>query len=205
MRIEGVEHVPREGPAILVPNHQSIIDPMFVQGFCPRFVHSMTKSTQFAHGFFRRLIPRLLGFPVRRYRIDPQAVRMSLRLLEAGEVVCIYPEGERTWDGTLQPFRKGTIRVLLRAGVPVIPVGLDGTYDVWPRWRRGPRTGVTVRVRYGAPIRFGEHRDREAREAALLEAERRLRERLLELSGQAAREEAMEGADEEAGERARRR
>lgn len=187
IEVRGRGHVPREGPFVLVPNHQSILDPIVVQAFCPRLVHSMTKSTQFATGTGRWLVTRLHGFPVRRYRIDPQSVRIVLRRLEAGEGVCVYPEGERTWDGTLQPFRRGTLRVLLRAGAPVIPVGIDGTWDVWPRWRKLPRAGVGIRLTFGEPIEFGAHRDRERREAALPDAERRLRTALLALSGEAAR------------------
>jgi 1-acyl-sn-glycerol-3-phosphate acyltransferase len=187
IRVTGLENVPRTGPFILVPNHQSIIDPAVVQCFCPRLVHSMTKSTQFARGFSRWLMTRLHGFPVRRYRIDPQSVRMVLRRLEDGEGVCVYPEGERSWDGTLQPFRRGTLRVLLRAGVPVIPVGIDGAWDVWPRWRRLPRVGVPIRLRFGAPLELGTFRDREARERALPQADRTVREALLRLSGEADR------------------
>lgn len=187
IRVTGLENVPREGPFILVPNHQSIIDPVVVQAFCPRLVHSMTKSTQFAQGFSRWLMTRLHGFPVRRYRIDPQSVRMVLRRLGEGEGVCVYPEGERTWDGTLQPFRRGTLRVLLRAGVPVIPVGIDGTWDVWPRWRKLPRFGVPIRLRFGSPVALGTYRDREARDAAVPEADRVLIEVLLDLSGERGR------------------
>lgn len=187
IRVTGLEHIPREGPFVLVPNHQSILDPVVVQAFCPRLVHSMTKSTQFAGGFSRWLMTRLHAFPVRRYRIDPQSVRMALRRLENGEGVCVYPEGERSWDGTVQPFRRGTIRMLLRAGVPVIPVGIDGAWDVWPRWRKLPRLGVPIKLRFGRPLDLGTFRDRDAREHALPKANRMLREALLELSGEAAR------------------
>ena len=183
-QFEGVDRLPRTGPCILVPNHQSVLDPMLLQGGLPRAVDSMTKSTQFTRGFFRWFLPRLHAFPVRRYRVDPQSVRILLRRLGEGRVVCIYPEGERSWDGRLQPFRRGTLRVILRAGVPVIPVGIDGTYRVWPRWSSRPFRGLTAHVRLGEPILFGEQKDREAREAALPEAERVLREALLRLSGE---------------------
>ncbi|MEX2530313.1 MAG: lysophospholipid acyltransferase family protein [Gemmatimonadota bacterium] len=186
LRVEGVEHLPDDGPFLLVPNHQSLADPFLVQAYCRRPVHSMTKSTQFAPAVFRWFIPRLCGFPVRRYRVDPQAVRVLLRLLEEGEGVCIYPEGERTWDGTMQPFRRGALRVLLRAGVPIVPVGISGTYDLWPRWASRPRPGfgprVKVGLRYGEPLCYGEIRDRSTRERLLPELERRLRTALQELS-----------------------
>ena len=186
-KFQGLEHLPRAGPCILVPNHQSVLDPLLLQGGLPRAVDSMTKSTQFARWFFRWILPRIHAFPVRRYRVDPQSVRVLFRRLEEGRVVCVYPEGERSWDGKLQPFRRGTLRVLLRAGVPVIPVGIDGTYRVWPRWASRPRRGFTAHIRIGKPLSFGELRNREDREAALPRIERILRETLLDLSGESRR------------------
>lgn len=182
---EGLERLPRQGPCVLVPNHLSILDPLILQGTIPRPVYSMTKSTQFRHGFFRWMLPRLHAFPVRRYRVDPQSVRVLLRRLEEGRVVCVYPEGERSWDGRLQSFRRGTLRVILYAGVPVIPVGICGTYDAWPRWASRPKRGFSARVRLGKPLQLGTHKDRRSRDAALPALERDLRAALLALSGEA--------------------
>jgi 1-acyl-sn-glycerol-3-phosphate acyltransferase len=98
-----------------------------------------------------RLLPHIYVFPVRRYQIDPQAVRTVLRRLGAGHGIMIYVEGERTWDGRLQPPRLGTIRLLLKAGVPVIPCRIEGSYEVWPRWHRKVRPGI-VRVSFGKPL-----------------------------------------------------
>ncbi|MEX1259152.1 MAG: lysophospholipid acyltransferase family protein [Gemmatimonadota bacterium] len=193
---EGLDHVPRTGPCILVPNHQSLLDPFLVQGVCPREVATMTKSTQFASPVIRWILGQVSAFPVRRYRVDPQTVRVLLRRLSEGKVVCVYPEGERSWDGRLQSFRRGTVRVLLRAGVPVIPVGIEGMYEVWPRWRARPRAGRTVFLRFGPPIQFGAQRGRAEREAMLPEAERLLREAILTLSGEAGRRGAHLSAEE---------
>ena len=166
MDVAGRANIPRTGPFFLIPNHQSVLDPIFVQAMCPRRVHSMTKSTQFGSPIMYWLLPRIGAFPVRRYRIDPQTVRTALRLLADGEGVGIYAEGERSWDGRIQPFRRGSIRLILKAGVPVVPAGIVGSYDVWPRWSKRPRR-ADVRIRYGAPLEFGRHDDRAAREAAL--------------------------------------
>lgn len=171
--VEGLEHLPEEGPFFLVANHVSALDPILVQGPCRRHVHAMTKSTQFTHPAFQWVLPRILAFPARRYRVDPQAVRTTLRHLAAGRVVGLYPEGERSWDGSLQPFRRGAIRLLLKANVPVVPCGISGAFEVFPRWSRRPmRHPVTVR--YGAPIHFGPHPTRAMREVALEGASERL-------------------------------
>jgi len=179
--VVGRDRVPREGPFILVANHQSILDPIIVQVHCPRPLHTLTKSTQFNGAFFGWLMPRLNAIPTRRYRVDPQVIRVVLRRLAGGEGVGVYPEGERSWDARLQPFRRGTVRLLLKAGVPVVPCGVVGSYDVWPRWSRTVRRR-RVRLEFGEAIRWPAMDDRAQREAQLPDAMETLRTRLTELS-----------------------
>ncbi|MFW6205768.1 MAG: lysophospholipid acyltransferase family protein [Gemmatimonadota bacterium] len=180
--VEGLENVPAEGPFLLIANHQSYLDPVLIQAAIPRPIHTMAKSTEFSDRITGALLKRLKSFPVRRFEIDPQAVRIVLRHLEEGRGVGIYVEGERTWDGRLKPPRLGTLRVILKAGVPVIPCGISGAYDVWPRWHRRIQRG-TVRIRVGAPMHFPGLDDRAARNAALPEARERLMSALASLSG----------------------
>lgn len=181
--VEGQEHLLRRDPYILVANHQSILDPILVQSALSRNdVFTLTKSTQFHGAFFRWIMPRVHAIPVRRYRVDPQAVRMVLRYLEKGRVVGIYPEGERSWDGSIQPMRRGSIRVILKAGVPVVPCGVSGSFDVWPRWSRRVRRRP-IRIRFGEPMEFGRHDDREERERLLEQTSARIRRVLADLSG----------------------
>jgi 1-acyl-sn-glycerol-3-phosphate acyltransferase len=194
VEVRGTEHIPKRGGVLLLPNHQSALDPFVVQAWCPRRVRSMTKSTQFGTPFMGWIVPRLGGFPVRRYQVDPQSVRTVLRLLGEGECVCIYPEGERTWDGRLQPFRRGTLRVALRAlqdGHTVIPVGLDGVFDLLPRGAGFRRPSEPVRVSFGEPIQpppgLATAPGRAAREAALPQFRKVLTEALLRLSGEETR------------------
>lgn len=173
-RVTGLENVPGKGAFFLIPNHLSILDPLLVQGFCPRQLHALTKSTQFSAGRFSRwVLPRVKAIPTRRYQVDPQVVRTVLRTLEGGGGVCIYPEGERSWDGTLQPLRRGTIRLLLKAGVPIVPCGISGSFEARPRWgRRFHRSRVFLR--FGPPLHFGVHDTRAERDQALDAATERI-------------------------------
>ena len=186
LRFEGTENVPSTGPFLLLMNHQSHLDPLLLHTYCPRLLFTMTKSSAFRNRFMRWIEPQVGAFPTRRYQVDPQAVRVALRHLREGKAVGIFPEGERSWDAKLKPLRAGTVRLLLKAGVPVIPCGLVGTYEVWPRWGRmrwfrfGPgRPPVTIR--YGSPLRFGTYDDRASREAVLAEATKKVEEALLAL------------------------
>jgi 1-acyl-sn-glycerol-3-phosphate acyltransferase len=179
---EGLENVPDKGPFILIANHQSYLDAIILQAVVRRPIHTMSKSTQFSDSVTGGIVRALKGFPVRRFQVDPQAVRMSLRLLEQGEGVGIYIEGERTWDGRLQPPRLGTIRLILKAGVPVVPCGISGTYAMWPRWDRRPRRGA-IRIRLGEPLRFPRLDRRDQRDAMLEGARDRLMSTVAELAG----------------------
>jgi 1-acyl-sn-glycerol-3-phosphate acyltransferase len=153
LRVEGAHHIPATGPFLLLSNHQSVLDPFFIQTVIPRPCHPMAKSTQFASPLFAAIMKRLYAFPVRRFQVDPQAVRIALRRLRQGHPVHIYVEGERSWDGMLQPPRPGTVRLALKAGVPILPCGIRGAYEAWPRWTRAPRR-TDVTVAFGPKPRF---------------------------------------------------
>src|SRR5690606_29988493 len=77
----GLDNIPSTGPFLLISNHQSVLDAILIQAYCPRLLHTMAKSTQFAAPVIGPLMTRLYSFPVRRYEIDPQAVRTVLRRL----------------------------------------------------------------------------------------------------------------------------
>ena len=173
LEVEGTQNIPKEGGFLILSNHLSALDPLCLQSSLDREIHAMTKSTQFSHPVFRWLLPRLHAFPTRRYTVDPQCVRTALRLLHSGAGVCIYAEGERSWTGELQPFRSGTVRLALKADVPVIPCGMAGTYQAQPRWSRRIRR-TRVQVRFGPPIHFGPHDSRRERDAAYPAARARL-------------------------------
>lgn len=173
LAVEGTHHVPGTGAFLLVTNHESILDPILIQAYCPRPLHTMAKSTQFHPRLLGWYMVQLNAFPVRRYQVDPQAVRVVLRRLGAGQPVGIYVEGERSWDGRLGPPRLGTLRLILKAGVPVVPCAVSGSYAVWPRWARRPQR-APVRIRFGEPLRFPQSDDRLVRENLLRSTEDRL-------------------------------
>lgn len=183
LSVVGRENIPRTGPFLLIPNHQSFIDPIIVQAISPRPVYTMTKSTEFSAPGLGAVLPALLAFPAHRFEVDPQVVRRALRLLDDGRPVSIYMEGERSWDGRLQSPRLGTLRLILKAGVPVIPCGISGSYDVLPRWDHALRR-APIRVAFGAPMHFPQSDDRAEREALLADVARRLSGAIRELAGQ---------------------
>ena len=173
LNVQGAGNIPASGPFLLIANHQSILDPLLIQSVIQRPIHTMTKSTQFQVPFLGWLMANHLNcFPVRRYEVDPQAVRMVLRRLREGEGVGIYVEGERSWDGRLQPPRRGAVRLLMATEVPVIPAVITGSYEAWPRWARRPAR-ADIQIRFGRALALPKPAARrEEREAVLAEATR---------------------------------
>lgn len=151
IRFVGVEHVPSAGPVVLAPNHVSFMDPVLITIPIHRALHYMTLEPFFRMPFLGALIRWCRAFPVREDEADRQAVRTAIRLLRAGEALGIFPEGGRTPDGRLQPFRPGAFRVALQTEAPIVPVTIQGAFEAWPVGRRLPRPG-RITVTYHPPL-----------------------------------------------------
>jgi len=139
LRLEGTEHIPAEGGVLIVPNHQTYADPVLVTIPVRRPVYYMAWSRLFEIRGLSWLIRRLRAFPVQLHASDARATREAVRLLQAGEAVMIFPEGERTLDGRVGRFKLGAFRLAVSLGSPVLPVAIAGGHESWPRGRPLPR------------------------------------------------------------------
>jgi len=141
IRFEGVHHVPRSGPLLIVPNHVTFADPVLATIPVRRRVHYMAWNALFRVRGLAWLIRRLRAFPVDIDGADAGATRTAVRLLHAGEAVMIFPEAGRSQDGRVQRFRLGAFRLACSLGVPIMPVTIIGGHESWPPDRRLPRPG----------------------------------------------------------------
>ena len=139
LELVGVEHIPATGPLIVTPNHQTYADPPLVSIPVRRRVYYMAWSRLFEIPLFGRFIRLLRAFPVQIESSDPRAAREAVRLLQAGQVVMIFPEGERSPDGRVQRFKPGAFRLAASLAAPVLPVTIAGGHDAWPPGRLLPR------------------------------------------------------------------
>ncbi len=151
LELSGVENIPASGPLIVTPNHQTFADPALVTIPVRRRVYYMAWDRLFEIPVFRSLIRRLRAFPVRIDSADPSSMREAVRLLTAGHVLMIFPEGERTLTGKVERFKLGAFRLAATLRVPVLPVTIAGGHEVWPPGRVLPRRG-RISITYHAPL-----------------------------------------------------
>ena len=162
LRVEGREHLPPEGTYLISPNHQSYLDAFLLVGTLPyrtfRRLFFVGASEYFETPFMRRLAELMNVVPV-----DPDA--NLLRAMQAGAfglrrnlLLTLFPEGERSPDGTPRRFKKGAAITALQARVPIVPVALHGLFEIWPRGgglRWGallPWSRTRCTIRFGPPI-----------------------------------------------------
>lgn len=161
----GRKNVPKKGPVILAPNHVSFLDPPAVGCGIYRQVHFMAKTELFEVPVLGKLIKGLGAFPVKQNTADRAAIRRAIELLGQGRVVCMFPEGGRSPDGTLQDALPGLGMVALKSQAPIVPVALIGTEKVLRRGSPFLHFGK-VKMVCGEPISFPELYDKGmAREA----------------------------------------
>ena len=188
--VEGVEHVPDEGAAILASNHLSFSDSFFLPLVVPRPITFLAKSDYFTgpgvKGFFTKMFFAGVGqVPVDRSggRASEAALRTGLRILGEGSLLGIYPEGTRSPNGTLYRGKTGLARMAMEAKVPILPVAMIGTYEIQPpgQLRPGLRR---VGIRIGRPLDFTRYEGLENDRFVLRSVTDEVMYELMSLSGQ---------------------
>ena len=138
LRTEGMRHIPRNGPALLIANHQSFLDPDLVGLAARRHLCYLARKTLFHNRIFAWMIRSLKAVPVDQQGIGIEGMRIILEQLRMGRAVLIFPEGQRTYDGSINPPRPGVALLIKKSQAPVVPVGIAGAYQAWPRHRLFP-------------------------------------------------------------------
>ncbi|GAC1324995.1 MAG: lysophospholipid acyltransferase family protein [Mycobacteriales bacterium] len=188
--VEGLDHVPSEGPVILASNHLSFLDSIFLPLVVPRRITFLAKSDYFTgrsvKGRAKAMFFKGVGqLPVDRSggRAGEAALRTGLRVLSEGKLLGIYPEGTRSPDGRLYRGKTGVARMALEAGVPVIPVAMINTFEIQPPGKMIPKI-MRVGVRIGRPLDFSRYEGLEGDRFVLRSITDEIMYELMELSGQ---------------------
>lgn len=154
LKVYGTENIPKTGGAILAANHQSYLDPILVAVQLRRPISFMAKSELFRYRAGAWFIRSLHAFPVRQGEGDVAAVKETIRQLQAGNLINIYPEGSRTLDGEVAPLLPGIGLIVRRAGVPVVPIAIEGSFAAWPRDRARMFRPHPVWIQFGPPMQL---------------------------------------------------
>ena len=160
--IDGIEHFPARGPYLICPNHQSYLDPFFLMASLP---YRLARQVFFvgATEYFETPATRWLARQVNLVPVDPDAALVSAMQagaagLREGRILVLFPEGERSIDGSVRVFKKGAAILSHHLQVPIVPVSLTGVYEIWPRnrslnWKAVvPGAGSHVRLTVGPPL-----------------------------------------------------
>ena len=151
MTIEGKENLPTTGAYVLAPVHRSYVDTPIAACVTRRRIRFMGKDSMWKFEFLGKFISALGAFPVSRGTADREALKRCITVLDAGEPLVLFPEGERKDGPTVQPLFAGAAFVAAKAGVPIVPVGIGGSARVMPRGAKFvfPRK---VHISIGTPI-----------------------------------------------------
>ncbi|GGQ21476.1 lysophospholipid acyltransferase family protein [Streptomyces mutabilis] len=189
-RIEGLDHVPASGAAIVAGNHLSFSDHFLMPAVLRRRITFLAKAEYFTgpglKGRLTAFFFRSAGqIPVDRSGKEAgrAAIREGLGVLSRDELLGVYPEGTRSHDGRLYKGKVGVAVMALRAGVPVVPCAMIGTFEAQPPGRRIPRLHPVV-IRFGEPLDFSRYEGLEGEKAVLRAVTDEIMYAILSLSGQ---------------------
>ena len=151
VRIEGLENIPPRGPLLVIINHASNIDGMLLMAYVVppmgRPMRWLGKEEALRWPFFGWVMKVNGVFAVRRAAGDLEAFRTARKVIDDGNVLAIFPEGSRSYDGAMQNAKEGATVLGVRSGAPILPIAIVGSHRFWPRgkWPR-PRRPMSVRI-----------------------------------------------------------
>lgn len=163
VRVTGAEQVPPDGPAMVIINHVSTIDPVLAIGAVTnRFVVPMSKVENMDHWLFRWFITNWGAFVVKRGEVDRKALQNSIELLKSGQLILLAPEGTRHPNG-LTEAKDGMAYIATKANAVIIPMGLSHEATTWlTKLKRLQQPHIRINI--GRPFRFKVSGDRVPRE-----------------------------------------
>ena len=155
LRVEGLQHLPREGGAVLAGNHPNVLDGILLLIVSPRPVRFLVAEELFFHPLLRGFFVGMDCIPVYRTRSNNgDALREAVAALERGELVGIFPEGTTSDLGRMRTVKRGVGILALKTGVPVVPFGIVGSAEAYPQGTRVPRPR-RIALAFSAPFSVG--------------------------------------------------
>jgi len=159
VRVDGREHLPERGPFLICPNHESFLDAPVLMAALPGLVREQTfalgEADHMSKWWGRILCQVFRVVPTNANRALRTSMRAAAAALKRGKILIVFPEGSRSPDGTLKELKQGSAILACELGLPIIPVGIEGAFESWPRGKMWPRPGA-MRVRFGPALPPGD-------------------------------------------------
>lgn len=182
--VEGAEHIPKEGAALIASNHLSALDHVVLPAVTKRVIYNISKKEHFEKPFKAWFMRNVGVLRLDRGAGDTGALEKAEEIIRSGELFCIYPEGTRSPDGRLYKGRTGVARLALAAGVPVIPVAMIGTFEAKPKGHKGINKGVRTKAVVGEPLHFDKYHGKQDSRRVCRKVTDQIMAAIAELSGQ---------------------
>lgn len=145
LRAKGLDNIPQQTPYVLAANHETYVDGMWIGHYLPRNHFRLmsciaAKDLEDSHGFLGRLIVRVgRAIPIDRFGNPVRGLILAKKKVDEGNILLVHPEGTRTHDGRLGQMKDGASYISMKSRVPLVPVFVDGGYEVFSRHMKRPR------------------------------------------------------------------
>ena len=153
VRVHHQRRFPDHGASLICANHQSNLDPIVIGCASPRRINYLAKKSLFRTRIGNWVMRMVESIPIDREGVGIAGIKETLKRLKKKEPVVMFPEGQRTFDGEMTPLMSGICVLIKRVPTDVIPVGIEGAFDCWPRQNPWPRPGQ-IHVVVGEPIPY---------------------------------------------------
>ena len=167
IRVHGLDNFPEPGSTLVCSNHQSFLDPVVLGVTSLRPLNYLARKTLFKLLPVRLFLELNDAIPIDLDSMGMAGIKESLKRLKRGEMLVVFPEGTRSDNGELLPFKPGFDLLARRSKSRMLPVALDGCYQAFPRDKMLPRLGE-IQVVFGQPIEFNEYKDWTPEETAAM-------------------------------------
>ncbi|MBI2656242.1 1-acyl-sn-glycerol-3-phosphate acyltransferase [Candidatus Woesearchaeota archaeon] len=186
-KVNGLENLPKEGAFIAAANHASYFDHLTIASYLishlDRKVHFLAKKEHFDNVFKKAWHTYAGAIPIDRQSGGKEALKWAIKALRQGKIIAIHPEGTRSLTGKLQKAKTGIARLAIISKVPVIPIGLIGTFEILPKGRYIPKFKRAV-MNIGKPMHFPEHYNKKINKKALTEVTTKIMKEIAKLCHQ---------------------
>lgn len=189
--VTGLENLPKDKPLIIAPNHSSYMEHLMicciVIPYINKKLHFIAKKEHFqgiSQKSWHKIWARYVGYiPIDRSKGGEKALKKAVSYLKRGEMIVVYPEGTRTLTGKIQKGKTGVARLALRAKIPVVPLGIRGTFEILPKGKIIPKLGKAA-FKFGKPMHFSKYYNKPVTKNMLRAITNSIMREIAKLSGQ---------------------